>query len=42
MTRRMMDWAKERNLNRILIVNKIDAEHVDLPKTHRRIEGSLR
>lgn len=31
-TRRMMDWAKERNLNRILIVNKIDAEHVDLPK----------
>ncbi len=32
MTRRMMDWAKERNLNRILIVNKIDAEHVDLPK----------
>lgn len=32
MTRRMMDWAKERNLNRILIVNKIDADHVDLPK----------
>ena len=32
MTRRMMDWAKERNLTRILIVNKIDAEHVDLPK----------
>lgn len=32
MTRRMMDWAKERNLNRILIVNKIDAEHIDLPK----------
>lgn len=32
MTRRMMDRAKERNLNRILIVNKIDAEHVDLPK----------
>ncbi len=32
MTRRMMDWAKERNLNRIIIVNKIDAENVDLPK----------
>ncbi len=32
MTRRMMDWAKERNLCRMLIVNKIDAEHVDLPK----------
>lgn len=32
MTRRMMDWAKERNLNRMIIVNKIDAEHLDLPK----------
>lgn len=32
MTRRMMDWAKERNLNRIIIVNKIDAENVDLPR----------
>jgi elongation factor G len=31
MTRRMMDWAKERNLCRMLIVNKIDAENVDLP-----------
>ncbi len=32
MTRRMMDWAKERNLCRMIIVNKIDAENVDLPK----------
>ena len=32
MTRRMMDWAKERNLNRMIIVNKIDAEHLDLPR----------
>ena len=32
MTRRMMDWAKERNLNRMIIINKIDAEHLDLPK----------
>ncbi len=32
MTRRMMDWAKERNLNRIIIVNKIDAENVNLPQ----------
>lgn len=32
MTRRMMDWAKERKLNRMIIVNKIDAEHLDLPK----------
>jgi elongation factor G len=31
-TRRMMDWAKNRNLCRILIVNKIDHENIDLPK----------
>jgi elongation factor G len=30
-TRRMMDWAKGRNLCRILIVNKIDHENIDLP-----------
>ena len=30
-TRRMMDWAAERRLCRVLIINKIDAEHVDLP-----------
>jgi elongation factor G len=28
-TSRMMNWAKERNLCRVLIVNKIDAENVD-------------
>jgi elongation factor G len=30
-TSRMMDWAAKRNLCRLLIVNKIDAENVDLP-----------
>ncbi|MCW3480975.1 elongation factor G [Neisseriaceae bacterium JH1-16] len=30
-TRRMMDWAGERGLCRILVINKIDAERVDLP-----------
>ena len=30
MTTRMMDWAKERGLCRILVVNKIDAQGVDL------------
>ncbi len=30
MARRMMDWAAERQQDRILIVNKIDAEDVDL------------
>lgn len=30
--RRMMDYAKSRNLCRVLVVNKIDAEGADLPK----------
>ncbi|WP_447755104.1 elongation factor G [Pseudomonas nicosulfuronedens] len=30
-TRRMMDWAGARGLCRMLVVNKIDAERVDLP-----------
>jgi elongation factor G len=30
-TRRMMDWAKSRNLCRVLVVNKIDHENIDLP-----------
>ncbi len=30
-TRRMMAWAKARNLCRIIVVNKIDHEHIDLP-----------
>ncbi len=32
MTRRMMDWAKERALNRLIVITKIDAEHVNLEK----------
>jgi len=31
-TSRMMDWAARRKLCRLIIVNKIDAENVDLPK----------
>jgi len=31
-TLRMMEWAAERKLCRIIIVNRIDAENVDLPK----------
>ncbi|KZE32467.1 translation elongation factor 2 (EF-2/EF-G) [Crenobacter luteus] len=30
-TRRMMDWAAGRGLCRMIVVNKIDAERVDLP-----------
>ena len=32
MTRRMMHWAKERNLCRMIVVNKIDQPDVDLAK----------
>ena len=31
-TSRMMDWAARRKLCRLLIINKIDAENVDLPR----------
>jgi elongation factor G len=31
-TSRMMDWAARRKLCRLIIVNKIDAENVDLPR----------
>src|SRR3954469_17216745 len=30
-TRRMMQWARERGLCRMIVVNKIDAENLDLP-----------
>ena len=31
-TSRMMDWAGRRKLCRLIIINKIDAENVDLPQ----------
>ncbi len=31
-TSRMMDWAARRKLCRVIVVNKIDAENVDLPQ----------
>ncbi len=30
-TRRMMDWARNRNLCRIVVINKIDHENINLP-----------
>ena len=30
-TQRMMQWARERGLCRMIVINKIDAENVDLP-----------
>jgi elongation factor G len=40
-THRMMQWAAKRNLCRILIINKIDAESVDLPGLLARIQESF-
>jgi elongation factor G len=41
MTVRMMDWAKKMGLDRILIVNKIDADNVDLPGLLGRIQEAF-
>jgi len=40
-TRRMMDWARDRNLCRIVVVNKIDREHIDLPGLLHRLREAF-
>jgi len=40
-TARMMDWAAKRNLCRMIIINKIDAEHIDLPGLVARIQQTF-
>jgi elongation factor G len=40
-TQRMMDWAASRGLDRIIIVNKIDAERVDLPSLLAQIQATF-
>ena len=40
-TGRMMQWAAKRNLCRMIVVNKIDAENVDLPGLLARIQGAF-
>ena len=40
-TNRMMQWAAKRNLCRMIIVNKIDAENVDLPGLLSRIQATF-
>jgi elongation factor G len=39
-TNRMMQWAAARNLCRMIIVNKIDAENVDLPRLVSQIQSA--
>jgi len=40
-THRMMQWAKKRDLCRIIIINKIDAENNDLPGLLAAIQSSF-
>ena len=40
-TSRMMDWAAKRKLCRIVIVNKIDAENIDLEQLLRAIQATF-
>src|SRR3954463_9802924 len=40
-TSRMMDWAANRNLCRIIIVNKIDADNVDAPAVLAAIQAAF-
>ncbi len=41
MTARMMQWAAKRGLDRLIVVNKIDADNVDLPGLLERIQQSF-
>ncbi len=40
-TSRMMQWARKRDLCRMIIVNKIDAEHVDLPGMLAKLQAAF-
>lgn len=40
-TSRMMQWAQNRNLCRMIIVNKIDAENVDLPGLLAKLQATF-
>ena len=41
MTTRMMQWAARRGLDRLIVVNRIDADHVDLPGLLERIQQTF-
>ena len=40
-TNRMMQWARKRDLCRMIIINKIDAENVDLPGVLARLQAAF-
>jgi len=37
----MMDWARERNLCRMIVINRIDAENVNLPALLAQVQESF-
>src|SRR5258706_15019612 len=41
MTGRFMQWAAKRGLDRLVIVNRIDADNVDLPALLERIQQAF-
>ncbi len=41
MTARMMQWAARRGLDRLIVVNRIDADNVDLPALLERIQQAF-
>jgi len=41
MTTRMMQWAAKRNLDRVIVVNRIDAENVDLAGLLEKIQAAF-
>jgi elongation factor G len=40
-TTRMMNWAQRRGLCRLLVINKVDAENVDLPRLLQQIQEAF-
>jgi elongation factor G len=40
-TNRMMQWAQRRNLCRMIVINRIDAENIDLPGLLERIQSAF-
>ena len=40
-THRMMQWARKRDLCRMIVINKIDAENVDLPGVLARLQAAF-
>jgi elongation factor G len=40
-THRMMQWIEKRNVCRMIVIHKIDAEHIDLPRLLENIQATF-